>query len=121
MLEPRLGFAVAPQRRGCVVALRHRLLEPPELLLDGDQVAGARERVLAEAEALAARRPLVVERDPSVLGERELAALERGLADDRAEERRLAGAVRPREGQSVTAAQAKRDPVEEGVAGEFLA
>ena len=49
VLEPRLRLAVAAQGRGGVVTARHRLLEPRELLLDRDEVAGARERVLAEA------------------------------------------------------------------------
>ena len=95
VLEPRLGLAVAAQRRRCVVAARHRLLEPCELLFDRDEVARSRERVLAERQALAARRSLVVERDARVLRERQLAALEGRLADERAEQRRLADAVRP--------------------------
>ena len=121
VLEPRLCLAVPAQRRGSVVAARHRLLEPRELLLDGDEVARARERVLPERQALAARRALVVERDPRVLGERELAARQRGLADQGTEERRLARAVRARERQPVAPPQAERDPVEERVAGELLA
>ena len=56
VLEPRLRLAVAAQGRGRVVAARHRLLEPRELLLDRDEVAGAREGVLAEGQPLAARR-----------------------------------------------------------------
>jgi signal transduction histidine kinase len=62
-----------------------------------------------------------VERDARVLGERELAALERRLAHDRTEERRLACAVRAREREPITSTQAKRDPVEEGIARELLA
>ena len=41
VLEPRLGLGVAPQRRLVVVAGRHRLLEPGQLLLGLDQVARA--------------------------------------------------------------------------------
>ena len=69
----------------------------------------------------AARRALVVQRDARVLRERELAALERGLARDRPEQRRLAGAVRACEREPVAAAQPERDPVEERVARELLA
>jgi hypothetical protein len=62
-----------------------------------------------------------VERDARVLGERELSRLERRLADESPEQRRLAGPVRPGERQTVSPAQAKRHPVEEGIAGELLA
>ena len=105
----------------CVIAARHRLLETAELRLDRDEVARAREGVLAQREALAAGRPLVVQRDARVLREGELAARQRRLPDDRAQERRLAGPVRPGERESVAAAQPERDPVEEGVARELLA
>ena len=121
VLEARLRLAVAAQRRRRVVAVRHRSLEPAELLLDRDEVARARERVLAERQPLATRRALVVQRDPGVLRERELASLERRLTRDRPQQRRLARTVRPCEREPVAAAQAKRDPVEEGVAGELLA
>ena len=97
VLEPCLGLAVAAQRRRVVRRPRHRLLERPQLLLDRDEVGGARERVLAQRQPAVARRPLVVQRDPCSLRERELAALQRGLADDRAQQCRLAGAVRPGE------------------------
>src|SRR5262245_25279826 len=100
-----------------MVPARHRLLEPPQLLLDRDEVARARERVLAEAQPLAPRRALVVERDAGVLRERELPGRERSLAHDRPQERRLARTVRPRERQAVAPAQPERDPVEERVAG----
>ena len=48
VLEPRLRLAVAANRRLVVVARGHRLLEPPQLLLERDQVAGAREHVVAQ-------------------------------------------------------------------------
>ncbi len=121
VLEPRLRLAVAAERRRGVVAGRHRLLEPRELLLDRDEVAGAREGVLAQRETLAARWSLVVQSDARVLRERQLAALERRLADESPEQRRLARAVRTREREPVAASQPERDPVEERVAGELLA
>ena len=49
VLEPRLRLAVAAQRRGIVRSRRHRLLELAQLLLDPNEVGGARERVLAQA------------------------------------------------------------------------
>ena len=120
VLEAALRLAVAAQRRRRVVARRHRLLEAGELLLDRDEVARARERVLAQRQPLAARRALVVEGDSGVLGERQLAALQGGLADERAEQGGLARPVRPGERQPVAPAHAERDPVEEGVARELL-
>ena len=121
VLEPRLSLAVATQRRGCVVAGRHRLLEPRQLLLDRHEVARTREGVLAQRQALTARRSLVVQRDARVLRERKLATLKRRLADEGPEERRLARAVRPRERKPVAPAQPERDPVEEGISRELLA
>jgi hypothetical protein len=46
MLEPRLRLGVASQRCVAVIARGHCLLEAAELLLDGDQVRGAREDVV---------------------------------------------------------------------------
>ena len=53
VLEPGLGLAVAAERRLVVVPVAHRLLEPAQLLLGRDQVAGAREDVLAERQTCA--------------------------------------------------------------------
>ena len=62
------------------------------------------------------RRPLVVQRDPRPLLERELAAVLLGLAGEDPEQRRLAGAVRPGERDPVAALDLERDAVEEQVA-----
>ena len=121
VLEPRLRLAVAAHRRVVVGAARHRLLELAQLLLDPHQVGGSRERVLPQREAAVARRALVVQRDARALLERDLAALDRRLADDRAQQRRLAGAVLARESEPLAAVDRERDPVEERVAGELLA
>ena len=121
VLEPRLRGPVAAHRRVVVRATLHRLLELPQLLLDADEVGGARERVLAEREPAVARRPLVVERDPRSLLQRDLAALDRRLAHDRAEQRRLPGAVLPRQGEPLPAVDREGDSVEERVARELLA
>ena len=121
VLEARLRLAVAAHRRVVVGAARHRLLELAQLLLDPHQVGCARERVLPQRQAAVARRALVVERDARPLLERDLAALDRRLADDRAEQRRLAGAVLAREREPLAAVDGEGDPVEERVAGELLA
>ena len=121
VLEPRLRLAVAAHRRVVVDAARHRLLELAELLLDPDEVGGAGERVLAQRQAAVARRALVVQRDPRALLQRDLPALDRRLADDRPQQRRLAGAVLAGERQPLAAVDRERDPVEEGIPGELLA
>ena len=121
VLEPRLGLAIATQGLRRVIASGHRLLEAAQLLLGGDEVRGARERVLAQRLPVQPRRPLVVERDPRALLPRELAALELGLAHQRPQQRRLAGAVRPGQRQPVAALDLERDAVEERVAGVLLA
>ena len=111
MLEPRLRCAVAAHR--CVVmdAACHRLLELPELLLDPDQIGGARERVFAQRQAAVARGPLIVQCDPGALLQRDLAALDRRLADDRAQQGRLAGAVLARECEPLPAVDRERHAV----------
>ena len=115
----RARAAPAPRRSGGASPRRARpsaiaVLEPPQLVLDVEQVARAREGVLAEREVELERRALVVERDARPLRERELAALERGLAGDRAQERRLAGAVRPGEREPVLAPDRERDASKSG-------
>ena len=80
-----------------------------------------RARTRAACPRRLARRALVVQRDPRALRERDLAALQLGLARERAQERRLAGAVRAGEREPVAALDLERDAVEERVAGELLA
>ena len=121
VLELRLRLRVPAQRRRVVRALRHRLLEATELGLDVEEVARAGERVLAQRDVELERWALVVERDARSLRERELPALERGLAGDRAQERRLAGAVRAGQREPIAAADGERHVVEERVSGELLA
>src|SRR5205807_6434637 len=95
VLKTRLRVRVAPERRFAMVAVGHRRLEPAQLLLRRDEVGRAREDVLTQRELALERRALVVESDAGPLLERELAALELGLADEDADQRRLAGPVRP--------------------------
>ena len=90
MLEPRLGIRVAAKRALVVDAALHGALERPELLLEREQVARARDDVLAQCEPELTRRSLVVKRHSCALCESELAALQRGLARDRAQKRGLA-------------------------------
>jgi hypothetical protein len=120
VLEPRLRLAVAAQRLRRVVAGGHRLLEPAQLALGLDEVGRAGERVLAQRQAAEPRRALVVQRDARALLPRELAAGQLGLADQRAQEGRLAGPVRPGERKPVAPLDLERDAVEERLAGELL-
>ena len=113
MLEPALRLGVAAERRAVVRAVGHRLLEPVQLLLCCDQVGRAREHVLPERQTALERRALVVQRHTRALGEDELAALVVGLAVEDPEQRRLAGAVRPRERHAVPALDLERDVVEQ--------
>ncbi len=116
MLEPSLRLGVAAQHGGVVLARGHPLFERAQLALDRRQVGGAGEHVLAQRPARLVRRALVVQRDARALLPRELAALERDLARERAQQGRLPGAVRPRERHAVAALDLERDAVEEDVA-----
>ena len=120
VLEARLRGRVAVQRRLVVDAAGHRLLEGAQLALDRDEVARAREDVLAQRQGPLERRPLVVERDPGALLEGELAAVLLGLAGEDPEQRRLPGAVRPGERDAVAPLDAERDAVEKERSGELL-
>jgi len=86
-----------------------------------DEVGRAAEHVVAQRQAELERRPLVVERDPRPLGERELAAVHVGLAGQHPEQGRLAGPVRPGQRKPLAALHLERDTVEEERAGELLA
>ena len=121
VLEPCLRLAVAPERLGTVIARGHRLLEPAQLALGLDQVGRAGEGVFAQREAAEPWRTLVVERHAGALLPGELAARELGLAHQRTQQRRLAGAVRTGECEPVSALELERDTVEERLAGELLA
>src|SRR5207342_297869 len=63
----------------------------------------------------------VVEGDARALREREFSAVELGLLGEDAEQRRLAGAVRPGEGETLAALDLERHAVEEQRAGDLLA
>ena len=85
-----------------------------QLVLERYEAGGGGERVLAQGQAAVARRSLVVERDAGVFGECKLTALERGLADDRSQEGRLARSIRAGQRQAVAATHGEGDAVEEG-------
>ena len=121
VLEAGLYPRVAAEHRGVVVAGRHRLLEAAQLLLERDEVGGAREDVLAQGQLAVERRALVVERDPRALLEHDLARLQGGLARDRPQQRRLARAVRPGERDAVAPLDLERDVLEQHVRAELLA
>ena len=121
MLESRLRIRVASQRRGLVVACRHGLLQAPQLLLERDQIGGAGEDVLAQRQPSVERRALIVQRDPSSLGEHQLATLDGQLARQHPEQRRLARPVRAGKREPVAALDLERDTVEERVSRELLA
>ena len=121
VLEAGLGPGVAAERRVVVGALRHRLLELGELLLDRHQLTGAGQHVVAEADVALARGALVVERDLGVLGQNELADVDRRLARQHPEQRRLAGAVAPGQRHPVAALELERDAAEQRLAGNVLA
>jgi hypothetical protein len=121
VLEPPLRLRVTVERRLRVIACRHRLLEPAQLLLERDELPRTGEDVLAQRQLLLERRPLVVQRDAGSLLERELAAVLGGLAGEDPEQRRLAGAVRARERDAVAPLDGEGDAVEEDGPRELLA
>ncbi len=76
VLESRLRVGIASKRALVVRSALHVLLEPPELVLEREQVARAGQDVLAQREAELARRTLVVQGHASSLRKGQLASLE---------------------------------------------
>ena len=120
VLEPGLRGRVRVERAGVVRAAGHRLLEPPQLTLCGDEIGRAGEHVVAQRQVALERRTLVVERDAGALLERELPAVHLRLPGEHAQQRRLAGAVRSGERNPVAALDLERDAVEEEVPRQLL-
>ncbi len=121
VLQTRLRLGVVAECGLVVGALRHRLLERGELLLDRNQLTGATQDVLAQGEIEIARRPLVVERDLDVLGQHELAEVGRGLAGQHPQQGGLARAVAAGQGHPVAALELERDAAQQRLARDVLA
>ena len=77
--------------------------------------------VLAQRQPAVARRTLVVQRDLGALGQHELADVDRRLAGQHPQQRRLAGAVAARQRHPVAALELERDPAQQRLAGDVLA
>jgi hypothetical protein len=121
VLEPCLRRGVTSERAPVVVAAGHRRLQLPQLRLDRCEVGRPGQDVIAQRPSARGRRTLVVQRDPRALLEGELAALERRFAVERAQQRRLPGAVGPGERQPVAPLHLERHAVEERRAVDLLA
>ena len=94
VLERGLRVGVGGQRRLLVVAVGHALLElAPARASSAISSGRPGEHVVAQRHLAFARRALVVQRDLRALGEHELATVDRRLARDHPQQRRLAGAV----------------------------
>jgi hypothetical protein len=120
VLQAGLGLAVTVEGRVVGRALRHLLLELAQAVLECDQVGAAGEHVVAQADVALARRALVVQRDTGVLLEHEVAAVDRRLAGEHPQERRLAGAVAARQRHALAALELERDVPEQRLAGHVL-
>ena len=120
VLQPRLRGRVGVQRGAVDGAVGHRLLERRQPLLERQQLAAAGQHVVAQRQGAIARRPLVVQRELDVLGERELAAVDPALAGQHPQQRRLARAVAPGQGQPVAPLELERDAAQQGLARHVL-
>src|SRR6185436_10357519 len=81
----------------------------------------AGEDVVAQRHVPFARRALVVEGDLDALLERQLAVVDRRLAGEHPQQRRLAGAVAAGERHAISALELERDPAHERLARDVLA
>jgi hypothetical protein len=121
VLEPGLGAGVGVERALVDRAAGHGLLEPVQLALDAQQLGAAGQHVVAQGEPAVARRALVVQRHPRPLLEHDLAAVERGLAGEHAQQGGLARAVAAGERQAVAALELERHPAQQRLPGHVLA
>ena len=119
VLEPRLGARVAVERR--LVAVGHLLREARQALLDRDELRTPAEDVVAQRQIAVARGALVVQRDLDALLKAQLAAVDRRLAREHPQQRRLAGAVAPGDRQPVAALELERHAAQQRVADHVLA
>ena len=113
-LESGLRAGVAPERARIVRAAGHCRLQLPQLRFERREVGRSGKHVPPQRLRGGGGWPLVVEGDPGALLPRELACLERDLAGERAQQRRLAGAIRADHGDGLTFGGVERD-AEEGL------
>jgi phytoene/squalene synthetase len=121
MLEPSLGLGVAAERRVVVSALGHRLLQRGQLVLDGHQLRRAGEDVVAQGEVTVAWRALIVQRHLGALAQHELAEVDRRLAGEHPQQRRLARPVAARQGHAVAALELEGDAAQQRLSRDVLA
>ena len=120
VLELALPARVAVVQRRLGRSGGHLVLHAPQVLLHGDQVLGARGDVVAQGDLALARRALVVQDDPRALLQDDLAAVDRRLAREHAQQRRLARAVAPGDRQPVLALELERHAPQQGLARHVL-
>src|ERR1700722_9009866 len=119
-LQPRLRAGVALEQRLVHLALGHAPLQIGELALDIQLLRAAREHVVAQRDAALAWGALVVQRDAHALAEAELAAVDRLLAREHPQQRRLARAVAPRDRHALAALELEGDAAQQRFAGDVL-
>ena len=119
-LKARLGAGVAGQQRLVRLAGAHLPLELCELGLDRELLRASGEQVVAQRHRTLAGRALVVQGDPHALGDAQLAAVDRALAGQHAQQRRLAGAVAPGDRHAFPPLELEGDPAEQRLARHVL-
>ncbi len=119
-LQPRLRARVARERRLVARAGRHLRLEVSQLRLDRELLRAPRQQVLAQRHPALARRALVVQRDAHALGDAQLAAVDRGLAGEHPQQRRLARAVAPGDRHPFAALELERHAAQQRLPGDVL-
>jgi len=120
-LEALLGPPVGGQRWLVVPSLGHGLLEPGELCFERGDLLRPGQHVVAQAQVALGRGTLVVEGDLGAPLQREGAAVDRRIPGQHAQQRGLARAVAPGQGQAVAALELERDPAQQPPPGDVLA
>ena len=118
VVEELLGGRVCAHRLLAGTTGRHLLLKPGQLGLGLEHLGAAGEDVLAQRGPGFARRALVVQGDAGALLQDEAARVGRQLSGEHPQQRRLAGAVAPREGHPLARLELEGDVGEEQLAAE---
>ncbi len=121
VLERGLRVGIGAESLLLIVAIGHALFELLQFGFQGDQLRCAGKHVVAQRHLLIARRTLVVQGDLRALGEYELTAVDRRLAGDHPQQRRLARAVAARERHTVAALELEGDATQQRLTRNVLA
>ena len=119
-LQAGLRAGVAAKQRVMRSARGHLGLHARQLGLDRELLGAPREHVIGQREIALARRALIVQGHARALGQAQLAAVDRRLAREHPQQRRLAGTVAPGQRHALAALELEADAAQQRAPGDVL-